>query len=94
MVQGFDAIECTDQEREILKQIEEMLNGSETLKPINLKNFDHKNVREKTEIVNKIISKITTSNIAETNLLILAGARVVHDLVGAKKAVIPNEIPW
>ena len=70
MVQAFEGIECTDEEREILQQIEGKLNGYETLQPINLKNFDRKKVREKTEIVNKIISKITTNNITETNLLI------------------------
>ena len=58
MVQAFEGIECTDEEREILQQIEGKLNGSETLQPINLKNFDRKKVREKTEIVNKLSVKL------------------------------------
>ena len=58
MVQAFEGIECTDEERKILKQIEGKLNGSETLQPINLKNFDRKKVREKTEVVNKVIGKL------------------------------------
>ena len=94
MVRGFAAIDCTGKEREILQQIERKLNGSEIPQPINLKNFDRKKVREKTETVSKVTSKITTNNITETNLLIRAGANVVNDLVGAKKVDRPNEIPW
>ena len=94
MIQGFEAVECTEEEREILQQIERKLTGSETLQPINLKNFDRKKVREKTEVVNKVISKITTNDITETNLLIRAGASVANDLAGAKKVDRPNEIPW
>ena len=94
IVQAFEGIECADEEREILHQLKGKLNGSETLQPINLKNFDRKKVREKTEIVKKVISKITTNNITETNLLIRAGASVANDLVGAKKVGRPNEIPW
>ena len=64
--------------------IKKKLEMSENLEPVNLRYEDKKKVRENTKKVNDIIEKIKTKDLNGTNLLILAGANVVADLVGRK----------
>ena len=53
-------------------------------------------MKEKTEAVYQVLSRIHTESITEKNLLILLGTNVVTELVGKKrnKHENNNKIPW
>ena len=79
-----EELELDEEEKYTLEMIKKKLEMSENLEPVNLRYEDKKKVRENTKKVNDIIEKIKTKDLNGTNLLILAGANVVADLVGRK----------
>ena len=89
------AIEETvnDEEEEILNLIKEKMENPSSLESIKVRAMDRKKVKEKLEIVNKVIDKVISKDITDTNPIILAAANVVADLVGMKKGKKKNETP-
>ena len=61
------------------------------LKPVNLRNFDRRSLKEKTKRVNEAIGKLESETIGDTNNLILAGANTVADLIETKVPKKKNE---
>ena len=76
----------------LVKKMKDPLN----LAAVNLRNVDRKKVKEKTQAVNQVLSRIHTESITKVNLLILVGANVVAELLGKKRSKHKNnnKIPW
>ena len=79
-------VELTDEITEGMQVIVDMLktkmeNPTE-LEEVNLRTADRKKTGEKTMLINEVINRIRVENISDTNLLVLAGANVVADLLG------------
>ena len=76
----------------LVKKMKDPLN----LEAVNLRNVDRKKVKEKTQAVNQVLSRIHTESITKVNLLILVGANVVAELLGKKRSKHKNnnKIPW
>ena len=67
----------------------------ERLEAQNLRYVDRKKLRETSTIVNSVINRVQTKNITETNVLVLAGANVVADLMNIKKKKASRDKdPW
>ena len=92
----LDTEGLSDEQGEILKMLKEKRRQPENLQPVNLRTMDRRKVKEKTANVNKIIDRIPSQNIGDTNTLILAGANVVAELLGKqkKKQVEKQSQPW
>ena len=80
-----DELELNEEERYILEMFKNKLEMPEKLEPVNLRYEDKKKVRENTKKLSDILDKIKTENINGSNLLVLAAANVVADLVGRKE---------
>ena len=52
---------------------------------VNLRNVDRKKVKQKTQAVNQMLSRIHTESIVRANSLILVGANVVAESLGKKE---------
>ena len=76
----------------LVKKMKDPLN----LEAVNLRNVDRKKVKEKTQAVNQVLSRIHRGSITKVNLLILVGANVVAELLGKKRSKHKNnnKIPW
>ena len=63
---------------------------------VNLRNVDRKKVKQKTQAVHQVLSRIHTESIAEANLLIVVGVNVVAELLGKNRSKHENKnkIPW
>ena len=87
--QGVDEIEeelgLNEEERYILEMLKKKLEMPEKLEPVNLRYEDKKKVRENKKNLNDVLDKIKTENLNGSNLLVLAAANVVADLVGRKE---------
>ena len=83
----------TDEEKEIPNLIKGKMENPSSLESVNLRAMDRKKVKEKLEIVNEVIDKVKSTDITDTNWIILAAANVVADLVGMKEGKKKNETP-
>ena len=86
--------ELNNDQIQIAKMLQTKLGDPTKLEHVNLRNMDHRKVQEKTKVVNDVINIIRTTNITETNNLILAGANVVAELLGKRRKTINYELPW
>ena len=86
--------DLTDEEVVILDQLVQKMENTDEIKVANLRRVPWKQVKEKTLLVNKVINRIKTRDIGETNQLILAGASVVKDLLGIKEWKKRKGEPW
>ena len=79
----------------MLAQIKEKLEHPERLEAQNLRHVDRKKLRETSRIVNSVINRVKNKNITKTNVLLLAGANVVADLMNIKKKKASRDKdPW
>ena len=83
----------SDEEIEILNLIKAKIENPSSLESVNLRAMDRRKVKQKLGIVNEVIDKVISRDITETNVLILAAANVVADLVNRKKSQKKNAIP-
>ena len=61
----------------------------------NLRHVDRKKLRETSTRVNSVISRVKSKNLSEINVLVLAGANVVADLMNIKKKKASRDKdPW
>ncbi|MCH2405554.1 MAG: hypothetical protein MK200_05110 [Nitrosopumilus sp.] len=81
---NIDADNVSDVEKGIMDELQKIIEMVEMPKSINLRKIDRGRVREKTQVVNKVIHKYHTNSITGTNKLIRAGAIVVCNLLGVK----------
>ena len=85
----------TTEEERMLTQIKEKLEHPKRLEAQNLRHVDRKRLRETSTIVNSVISRVKTKNLTEINVLVLAGANVVADLMNIKKKKASRDKdPW
>ena len=85
----------TTEEERILVQLIEKLEHPERLEAQNLRHLDRKKLREKPTIVNNVINRVRTQNITKTNVLVLAGANAMADLLNIRKKNASREKdPW
>ena len=75
----------SDDQRDILEMILTRMRKEQDDIPPNLRYVDRAKVKATTQKVNQIIQVIETSNITETNRLIVAAANVVADLLKFKR---------
>ena len=86
--------EITEGQQVILDMVKTKIKNPEELEEVNLRTAHRKKTREKTMLVNEVIDRIRVENSSDTNLLVLAGANVVVDLLGIKKRKGTNQQPW
>ena len=85
----------TTEEERMLTQIKEKLEHPKRLEAQNLRHVDRKKLLETSTIVNSVISRVKTKNLSEINVLVLAGANVVADLMNIKKKKASRDKdPW
>ena len=68
--------------------------GTEKLKPMNLRNVDRNSLTEKVKKVNSALKYIHKDDITETNRLILAAAVVVQEELGVKRKEKKQKKLW
>ena len=91
---GFDIDETlSDEEKKILNLIKKKMEKHNELESVNLRAMDRRKVKEKLNIVNRVLDKIKSRDITETNQIILAAANTVAELVGMKKGKKKMETP-
>jgi hypothetical protein len=80
----------------ILETLKTFARSPSMLDPVNLKTYDRMTVKIATQKVNSVIKTISSTDIGETNSLILAGANTVAQIIGKKKPIVgkPKEPAW
>ena len=86
-------VELTEGQQVIVDMLKTKMENPTELQEVNLRTADRNKTREKTMLVNEVIDRIRVENINDANLLILAGANVVADLLGIKKRKGTNQQP-
>ena len=81
----------SDEDRDILEMILTRMRKEQDDIPPNLRYVDRSKVKATTQKVNQIIQVIETSNITETNRLIIAAANVVADLLKCKRTELGDK---
>ena len=78
---NFDTIE----KQTILEKIVESWNKDNLPNPQNLRKIDRVRLKEKTKLVDEVLSSVQTSNITEDKKLVKCGALVITQLLGIKE---------
>ena len=87
--------EATQDEREIIERIKEIIRTGKTSEGLMFKKIDRKTIKNKTEKVNSAIRFLKTSNITQTNNLIRAASVWVAEELGLKKIAHKKKgEPW
>ena len=81
----------SDEDRDILEMILTRMRKEQDDIPPNLRYVDRSKVKAMTQKVNQIIQVVETSNITETNRLIIAAANVVADLLKCKRTELGDK---
>ena len=83
VVNSMEEKGCSKEEVQLAKEIlESFKNGEEP--PPNLRNIERKQLKEKVDEVNKVLSLMETKDITQTTELLLAAGRVVAKRLGVK----------
>ena len=75
----------TVEKQTILEKIVELMNKDNLPNPQNLRKIDRVRLKEKTKLVDEVLSSVQTSNITEDKKLVKCGALVITQLLGIKE---------
>ncbi|CAB3978868.1 Hypothetical predicted protein [Paramuricea clavata] len=93
-VEGYG--ELSKDEKEIVDRIIEIMKGEEDYKVFTFKKVDRCKINEITAKVNKLVARIRTDNITDTNKLLKAVRSVVAEKIGLKEVIeqTKQKEPW